>query len=62
MNVPLVYHPEYYCDIGPHVFPTEKFGLIYKGLKEQIENLDDYINTPELATREQLLRVHTPEY
>ena len=28
MLSPVVYHPEYFSDIGAHVFPTEKFALI----------------------------------
>lgn len=62
MSVPIIYHPEYFSDIGPHVFPTEKYHLIYEALITQIPALALCGHEPETATREQLLRVHTAEY
>ena len=62
MSVPIVYHPEYLSDIGPHVFPTEKYHLMHEALIAQIPELALCVREPEPATREQLLRVHTPEY
>jgi acetoin utilization deacetylase AcuC-like enzyme len=62
MNVPIVYHPDYFSDIGDHVFPTKKFRLIYDGLKEQFEDFESFVHRPTPASREQILRVHTPEY
>ena len=62
MTIPVVYHPDYFSDIGAHVFPTEKFRLVYEGLKEQVEDFERWVHRPQPATREQLLQVHTPEY
>jgi len=62
MSLPLVYHPDYFADIGPHVFPMHKYRLVYEGLKEAIPDLDRRLHRPEPATREELLRVHTPQY
>ena len=62
MNVPVVYHPDYFSDIGTHVFPTEKYRLIHEGLSAQVEDFQDRVHQPQPATRSQALRVHTPEY
>ena len=62
MNVPLVYHPNYFSNIGKHVFPTTKFALVYNGLEQQIAGVKRHVHRPYPATRKQLLRVHTPEY
>lgn len=62
MSVPIVFHPEYMSDIGPHVFPTEKYHLIHEALITQIPELALCVRQPDAATPEQLLRVHTPEY
>jgi len=57
-----VYSPDYHADIGFHVFPTEKYDLIYKQL--QIDGLikDGNVLSPERPTDEQLLHVITREY
>ena len=62
MSVPVVYHPDYFSDIGPHVFPTEKYRLIHEGLSAQVEDFQGRVHPPQPATRPQALRVHTPEY
>lgn len=62
MPLPVVFNADYYSDIGQHVFPTEKFRLIYEGLCEQIEQFERRVYRPQPATQEQLLRVHTPQY
>lgn len=57
-----VYSPRYYADIGPHVFPMEKFRLIYETLiNEGLVSKDEFFE-PQPATREQLLTVHTEAY
>lgn len=57
-----VYSPGYYCDIGEHVFRTDKYRLLYERMvSEGLARPEDFI-TPEPATREQLELVHTPEY
>jgi acetoin utilization deacetylase AcuC-like enzyme len=58
----LVYSKDYYLPIGAHVFPAEKYRLIHKRLLEAgIAEPDDFI-TPQPASDEDILRVHTPEY
>ncbi|HEV8481504.1 MAG TPA: histone deacetylase [Candidatus Eisenbacteria bacterium] len=57
-----VYHPDYYVEIGAHVFPIAKYpgtkkALIDAGVTEPEEWIE-----PPLATREELALVHTPEY
>ena len=56
----IVYSPAYEADIGPHVFPTEKFRRVYQRLTAE-DGLEDALEPGEPA-REVLLRVHTPEY
>ncbi len=57
-----IYHPGYYCDIGEHVFPTEKYGLLYDRLKDAGIITDENLMEPTPATRDQLELVHTVEY
>src|SRR5256885_7397454 len=57
----LVYHPNYDLNLGPHVFPSQKFRLIQLMLlREGIAGPEDCV-LPEEATDADLLRVHTPE-
>ncbi len=53
---------EYRCDIGPHVFPTEKFERVREQLVQNGDVADAEILVPPPASREDLLLVHTPEY
>jgi acetoin utilization deacetylase AcuC-like enzyme len=58
----VVYSPRYECDIGPHVFPTEKFRLTLERLVEEgVVRADDVVE-PQRATRDVLELAHTPEY
>jgi len=58
----LIYHPRYDLDLGPHVFPSEKFRLIHDALlAEGIAEASDFLQ-PEPAPDEEVLRVHTPAY
>lgn len=57
-----VYHPDYYCDIGEHVFRTEKYGLLARRLVETGVVPPDGFLRPEPATRGQLELVHTAAY
>ena len=61
-SAPVVCSPEYECDIGRHVFPTQKFRLVRDALIASglIEARD--VITPTAAPRADLLLVHTPEY
>src|ERR1700688_140339 len=58
----VIYHPQYDLDLGPHVFPSEKFRLIRDALvSEGIAEASDFLQ-PEPAPDEDILRVHTPAY
>lgn len=57
-----VFHPDYHADIGPHVFPIEKYGLAYKSLIDSGDTTPDEWLAPEPARREELELVHTREY
>jgi acetoin utilization deacetylase AcuC-like enzyme len=57
-----VYHERYDLNLGPHVFPSQKFRLIYELLsRESIATAEDFLR-PEPASDEDILRVHTPEW
>ena len=58
----LWYSPKYQIDIGPHVFPTVKYKLIHDRLiKDGFAKEEDFID-PGMASDEDILLVHTPEY
>lgn len=58
----LVYHPRYDLNLGQHVFPSQKFRLLYElVLQEGIASPDDIVQ-PGSAADEDLLRAHTPEW
>jgi acetoin utilization deacetylase AcuC-like enzyme len=58
----LVYHERYDLNLGPHVFPSQKFRLIYEMLlRESIATTEDFLR-PDPASDEDTLRVHTPEW
>ncbi len=58
----VVYHEKYDLNLGPHVFPSQKFRLIAEALiAEKVATREDFIQ-PEPATDEDILRVHTPEW
>ncbi len=58
----IVYHPDYDLNLGPHVFPSQKFRLIQLMLlREEIAVPEDFA-LPEEATDADLLRVHTREW
>lgn len=58
----VIYHPQYDLELGPHVFPSEKFRLIHDALlAEGIAEQGDFLE-PELASDDDILRVHTPAY
>jgi acetoin utilization deacetylase AcuC-like enzyme len=58
----VVHSPAYRCDIGPHVFPMEKFERVRHALVTSGDVREDEILEPSPAPREDLLLVHTPEY
>lgn len=58
----IVYHPQYDLDLGPHVFPSQKFKMIHDALiAEGIADEADFVQ-PEAAPDEDVLRVHTPAW
>jgi len=58
----LVYHDRYDLNLGPHVFPSQKFKLIYEMLlHEGLATEEDFLR-PGAASDEDILRVHTREW
>src|SRR5258708_39948859 len=58
----LVYHERYDLNLGPHVFPSQKFRLIYEMLlREDIAAKEDFLR-PNPASDEDILRVHTADW
>src|ERR1700732_1780577 len=58
----VVYHDKYDLNLGPHVFPSQKFRLIAEALvAEKIAARDDVVQ-PEPASDADILRVHTPDW
>ena len=58
----LVYHENYDLNLGAHVFPSQKFRLIYEALlRENLAEKDDFLR-PEPAKDEDILRVHTADW
>jgi acetoin utilization deacetylase AcuC-like enzyme len=56
----VVHSPRAWADIGPHVFPMEKYAGVYRRLVEE-DGLRDPLR-PAPSTRAELLRVHTAAY
>jgi acetoin utilization deacetylase AcuC-like enzyme len=58
----LVFHERYDLNLGPHVFPSQKFRLIAEMLRhEGIATEKDFLRPPP-ATDEDILRVHTADW
>jgi acetoin utilization deacetylase AcuC-like enzyme len=58
----LVYHPGYDLNLGPHVFPSQKFRMIRdRVLNEGFAEEADFVE-PEPATDEDLMLVHTEDW
>jgi acetoin utilization deacetylase AcuC-like enzyme len=58
----IVYHPRYDLNLGPHVFPSQKFKMVHDALlAEGLADQSDFIE-PEAASDEDVLRVHTPAW
>jgi acetoin utilization deacetylase AcuC-like enzyme len=58
----LVYHDRYDLNLGAHVFPSQKFRLIYEMLLHQkLARQNDFLR-PEPASDEDILRVHTADW
>jgi acetoin utilization deacetylase AcuC-like enzyme len=58
----LVYSDDYYLPIGSHVFPAEKYRRIQRRLVETgVAETRDFV-TPQPASDQDILLVHTPQY
>ena len=58
----VVHSHDYGCDIGPHVFPMDKFALVRGSLIASGDVDEAEILCPVPASREDLMLVHTPAY
>ena len=57
-----VYSDGYYCDVGPHVFRTDKYRLLHEMmLSTGLASPEDFA-APQPAARADLELVHTPAY
>src|SRR5215470_6201809 len=58
----LVYSDDYYLPIGAHVFPAQKYRRIHERLIESgLAEASDFV-TPQPASEQDILLVHTPQY
>src|SRR5579872_2664296 len=58
----LVYHERYDLNLGAHVFPSQKFRLIYETLlNEKLADPSDF-QRPEPASEADILRIHHADY
>jgi len=62
MPLPVIHHPSYEVDIGPHVFLTAKYRLVRTRLLDEGTIHSKDIVEPESATDDDVARVHTREY
>ena len=61
-RVPVVWSARYGCDIGAHVFPTEKFEATYRALVASGDVAADTPVSPPPVTRELLALAHDAAY
>lgn len=60
--VSFIYSDKYYLEWPGHIFPCEKFRLLYEKLiREQVARKEDFLEPPP-AKEEELRLVHPPEY
>lgn len=62
MSLPVIWHPAYEVDIGPHVFVTRKYRLAKERLVEEGTIRESDISRPEPARDEDVALVHDAEY
>jgi len=60
--VQVVHSARYHIDIGPHVFPTQKYRLVHDRLKEAAVIRPGDVVEPQPAAWDELALVHTGEY
>lgn len=58
----LVYDPRFNVDLGPHVFPSQKYRLLRERLSASGLATDEDFVAPEPASDEDVRRVHTAGY
>jgi len=58
----LIYHAGYDLNLGAHVFPSQKYRLIRERLLQDSIAADEDFLTPQAASDEDILRVHSQEY
>jgi len=58
----LIYHPGYDLNLGAHVFPSQKYRLIYEKVLADGIAVPGDILAPETASDEDILRVHSQDY
>lgn len=61
-NSVIIYSPFYNLDLGRHVFPAQKYSLIYDRIKSDSKLKDIEIVAPDRANMEDLELVHTNSY
>ncbi|UCG86100.1 MAG: histone deacetylase [Gemmatimonadota bacterium] len=61
-HLSVIWHPAYEVDIGPHVFPTQKYGLVRDRLLEDHTLTTADFVTAEPASDEQVGLVHSAEF
>ena len=59
-RLPVVWHPAYEVDIGPHVFPTAKYRLVRERLVAEGAAVE--FHRPEPASNDDVCLVHTAAY
>jgi acetoin utilization deacetylase AcuC-like enzyme len=58
----LLFHPGFTVDLGPHVFPAQKYRLVREHLIEHgVAGEDDFVEPP-MAADEDVARIHTRDY
>lgn len=57
-----IFSSQYHADIGYHVFPTDKYNLIYKKLKDEGIITTTNVVEPHAPTPEQLLKILDKDY
>ena len=62
MSVPVVWHPAYEVDIGPHVFPTRKYRLVRERLLAEGTVSSGDLHEAAPASDEAVALVHTADY
>ena len=60
--IPIVWHPAYEVDIGPHVFPTRKYRLVKDRLLGEGTITKAGVLQPTPASDDHVALVHTSEY